>query len=181
MASDGLRPTRSVYSAQFKLEVLSHQEFERLSSRQVAAIYDVRNSNQVVVWLRKLDTGGATALESSQCGCPIIKPTRCCPVEPSAVIPDSTCALSEENEWLRAEVAYLKKLHALDSCEKISCADKTRSILGLRREHKSTGLLQVAGLARSTFYYQRQAMQCADKHSDMKAKIRAIYTDQKGR
>lgn len=37
---DGLRPKRSVYSVQFKLQVLSHQDCEQLSSRQVAAIYD---------------------------------------------------------------------------------------------------------------------------------------------
>ena len=58
---DGLRPKRSTYSAQFKLQVLSHQDREQLSSRQVAAIYDIRNSNQVVVWRRKLDEGGVEA------------------------------------------------------------------------------------------------------------------------
>ena len=38
-------------------------------------------------------------------------------------------------------------------------------------------LLQVAGLARSTFYYQRQAMQ----HADIKARICAVYNEDKGR
>ena len=47
---DGLRPKRSPYSEQFKLLVLSHQDREQLSSRQVAAVYDIRNPNQVVVW-----------------------------------------------------------------------------------------------------------------------------------
>jgi len=44
-----------------------------------------------------------------------------------------------------------------------------------------TVLLQVADLARSTFYYQRRALERADKHSDMKARICAIYTEHKGR
>ncbi|PQA80101.1 IS3 family transposase, partial [Limnohabitans sp. TS-CS-82] len=39
---DGLRPKRSKYSAQFKLQVLSHQDREQLSCRQVAAVYDIR-------------------------------------------------------------------------------------------------------------------------------------------
>ena len=47
---DGLRLKRGAYSAQFKLLVLSHQDREQLSSRQVAAVYDIRNPNQVVVW-----------------------------------------------------------------------------------------------------------------------------------
>jgi transposase-like protein len=59
---DGLRPKRSAYSVQFKLQVLSHQDREQLSSRQVAAIYDIRNSNQVVVWRRHLVQGGVEAL-----------------------------------------------------------------------------------------------------------------------
>ena len=43
---DGLRPKRSAYSSEFKLQVLSHQDREQLSSRRVAAIYDIRNPNQ---------------------------------------------------------------------------------------------------------------------------------------
>jgi transposase len=49
---DGLRPKRSAHSLQFKLQRLSHQDREQLSSRQVAAIYDIRNANQVFVWRR---------------------------------------------------------------------------------------------------------------------------------
>lgn len=41
----GLRPKRSAYSMQFTVQVLSHQDHEQLSSRQVAAIYDIRNPN----------------------------------------------------------------------------------------------------------------------------------------
>lgn len=51
---DGLPPKRSKYSAQFKLQVLSHKDREQLSSRQVAAIYDIRNPNQVVTGLDPL-------------------------------------------------------------------------------------------------------------------------------
>lgn len=54
-------------------------------------------------------------------------------------------------------------------------------ILGLRRDHKLALLLQAAGLARSTFYYQCQAMQRADKHGDMKTRIRDVYAEHKGR
>jgi transposase len=53
-----LRPKRSAYSAHFMLRVLSHHDRENLSSRQVAAVYDMRNPNQAVVWRCKLDEGG---------------------------------------------------------------------------------------------------------------------------
>ena len=101
------------YKTEFKLNVLSHQDRERLSSRQVAAFYDIRNPNQVVVWRRNLDEGGVDALVNRKQGRPNMKPERRCPAPPTTVITDSAQALREENERLRAEVAYLKKLQAL--------------------------------------------------------------------
>jgi transposase len=108
----GLQPKRGAYSADFKLQVLLHQDREQLSSRQVAAIYDIRNPNQVVVWRRALDDGGVTAL---QCGRPArpMKTEKPNPEPPDTDGASSHRALREEVERLRAEVAYLKKLEAL--------------------------------------------------------------------
>lgn len=111
---DGLRPKRSAYSAQFKLQVLSHQDREQLSSRQVAALYNIRNPNQVVVWRRNLDQGRlqvrASGKEEEQ---PKMKPERRSEAPSSEVGADVEKTLREENDQLRAEVAYLKKLQAL--------------------------------------------------------------------
>ena len=51
----------------------------------------------------------------------------------------------------------------------------------MRQHHKLTDLLQAAGLARSTFYYQCQATQRADQQSTLKTRIRAVYDEHKGR
>lgn len=104
----GLSPKRSRYSAQFKLQVLTHQERESLSSRQVAAVYDIRNPNQVAVWRRRFDAGGVAALEGKKGRCSSMKPTRCRPPRESGDSTDSMRVLHEENERLRAEVACLK-------------------------------------------------------------------------
>lgn len=122
---DGLRPKRSAYSAQFKLQVLSHQDREQLSSRQVAAVYGIRTPNPVVVWQRNLDQGGVEALESRKQGRPNMKPERGCPAPSNMVIFDSRQDLREENKRLRAEVAYLKKLQALIGSKR-SVAPTTR-------------------------------------------------------
>ncbi len=106
-------PKRSAYSAQFKLQVLAHQDREQLSSRQVAAIYDIRNPNQVVVWRRNLDQGRPQARESGNEEQPKMKPKRRSAAPSSTVVADAEKALREENDRLRAEVAYLKKLQAL--------------------------------------------------------------------
>ena len=74
-----------------------------------------------------------------------------------------------------------KKIASLDPVEEISCAEKARLITGLRHHHKLKYLLQVAVLARSTFYYQCQSSQRADKQRAMEARIRAVYDEHKGR
>jgi transposase InsO family protein len=54
-------------------------------------------------------------------------------------------------------------------------------VLELRQHFSLCGLLQLAGLPRSTFYYQQKALQSEDKDADLKAKIRAIFKRHKGR
>jgi transposase len=108
----GLRPKRGSYPGHFKLQVLLHQEREKLSSRQVAVIYDIRNSNQIVVWRRAFDDGGVAALENKRQARPM-KAEKSQPEPPGTDSIKSHCALREEVEQLRAEVAYLKKLQAL--------------------------------------------------------------------
>ena len=54
-------------------------------------------------------------------------------------------------------------------------------VLELRRQYPIDGLLEMAGLARSTFYYQQQRLQIADKHADLKLKIFETFHKHKGR
>lgn len=103
-----------------------HQDREQLSSRQVAAVYDIRNPNQVVVWRRHLDQCGAEALSDRKQGHPNMKAERSCPEPSNMVAANSEQDLREENERLRAEVAYLKKLQALIRLKK-SAAPRKRA------------------------------------------------------
>lgn len=79
----------------------------------MAAVYDIRNPNQVVVWRRNLQEGGMPALGSKEQGHPTMKPERRSPALPDTVTADTAQALLDEYKRLRAEVAYLKKLQAL--------------------------------------------------------------------
>ena len=54
-------------------------------------------------------------------------------------------------------------------------------MLELRQQFPVAGLLNVAGLARSTFYYQQKALQAVDKYAPLKARIRALFEQHKGR
>ena len=51
----------------------------------------------------------------------------------------------------------------------------------LRAQHTLPILLQVAGLARSTFYYQMAASKAKDRHGELKASIARIFEQHKGR
>lgn len=51
----------------------------------------------------------------------------------------------------------------------------------LRQQYPITDLLALAGLARSTFYYQQKAQLVGDKYADLKKSIRALYERHQGR
>jgi putative transposase len=53
--------------------------------------------------------------------------------------------------------------------------------LELRPEFRLDDLLKLAGLPRSTFYYQQQALLIEDKHAKLKECIGAVYHRHKGR
>jgi len=54
-------------------------------------------------------------------------------------------------------------------------------VLELRPSFALRLLLRVAGLSRSTFYYQVKAQEVSDKHAALKSRIRKIYERHKGR
>ncbi len=58
---------------------------------------------------------------------------------------------------------------------------KSANVIELRREHPLEGLLRVAGLARSTFYYQQKVQQAVDKYAVLKTRICSIFDEHKGR
>jgi transposase InsO family protein len=51
----------------------------------------------------------------------------------------------------------------------------------LRHKHKIWLLLEISGLARSTYYYYVKLRTAPDKHSEVKKQITQIYTDNRGR
>jgi len=54
-------------------------------------------------------------------------------------------------------------------------------VLQLRQGHDLSVLLKVAGLSRSTFYYQVKVQQVGDRHAGLKSRIRVLYERHKGR
>ena len=115
---DGVRKKRQDYfSAEFKLKVLRQTKRQELSNRQAAALFDLRGGGSVVAkWSRQYDEGGAQALHPKPRGGPPMKlpKPKAAPAAPAKADDQRTLEqLRQENELLRTEVAYLKKLDAL--------------------------------------------------------------------
>lgn len=125
----GLRKKFSHYSARFKLSVLKRMWRQELSYRQVATLFDLRGGAGVVSnWERRYHEGGLDALEPKPRG----RPEAMTPPEipkPGPAQPQDTRTLEDlrkENEYLRAEVAYLKKLDALVRVQKQAVPKKRK-------------------------------------------------------
>lgn len=124
---DGLRAKHRQYSAEFKLSVLREIEQRELSHTQAAALFDLREAGAIARWQRQYHEGGPEALKPKPRGRPKKMPTPKLPKALPAQGDEASAleALRKENEYLRAEVAYLKKVQALVR-EKRQAAPKER-------------------------------------------------------
>lgn len=127
----GLQKKFSHYSARFKLSVLKRMWQKELSYRQVVTLFELRGGASVVArWERQYHEGGIKALEPKARGRPkqMTAPSQLPP--PAAQQPEDKRTLDDlrkENEYLRAEVAYLKKLDALVRAKKQAAPKKRKS------------------------------------------------------
>lgn len=125
-----LRKKFSHYSAEFKLSVLQRMAQERLSARQVLALFDIRGGAGVIsAWQRQYDQGGLQALQPKPKGrAPKMPPPPTAKPAASQPCADTRSReeLLKEVEYLRAEVAYLKKLDALVRAQRLAAQTKRK-------------------------------------------------------
>lgn len=126
---DGLSKKHTPYSAEFKRHVLQHMQRHQLSHTQTSALFDLREAGGIARWERQYHEGGFEALKPRRKGRPpkMIKPKQ--PPQPTAEPTQDERSredLLKENEYLRAEVAYLKKLDALLRAKEQAAPKKKR-------------------------------------------------------
>ncbi|QGZ38061.1 IS3 family transposase [Pseudoduganella flava] len=179
---DGLKKKFTQYPAEVKLSVLQHMWDNELSCRQTAALFNIRNPGIVNIWEREFRRAGFDALIARPRGRPKSMPAA--PPKPEMKPDDSNRSkedLQAEVEHLRMENAYLKKLQAFSSSPAPSTAEKAQVVQELRQDHPIAGLLKVAQLPRSTFYYQQSLLGKDDKYDGLKRAIKEVYERHKGR
>lgn len=109
----GLTPRGSSYSASFKLQVLERMWQEQWSFSQTAVEFDIRSIGHISKWQKQYDEGGFQALERRRRTTTMMKNKLSKPPELSPQESRTLDEVLKENEYLRAENAYLKKLDAL--------------------------------------------------------------------
>ncbi len=177
--AEGLTAKNNHYSDEFKLVVVRAVISDRLTMREAAARFNLSAEILVRRWLDVYNDAGAEGLLNMQCGRPgqMTKPKNIPPLtdkelENSPRRAQGRTALSAGRECLS------KKLKALVQSEKMA---KALIISELRHEHALRDLLRAAGMSRSTWYYNMNALKQGDRYAGLKENIRKIYHYHKGR
>ena len=163
----------------FKVEVIETMRKENLNCKETARRFGIRNTTQVErrerIYLEEGKEvllverrGRACAASGTQKG---RKPKLDKQVEE---------ALIAENQRLRMEIDYLKKIECLGA-GRGTPKQKAQVVQELRQKYPLKALLQLAGLPRSTFYYYLHQSQNPAKYQMVKEQIVIIFNENKKR
>ncbi|MGM7724607.1 IS3 family transposase [Metabacillus sp. Hm71] len=166
------------YPVEFKMDVINYMNETGASTEETSAVYNIPSSSTVWKWKNLFETQGIGALQPKTKGRPSMKKGS----KENQPLQGSEEALRAENEQLRMENAYLKKLPCLNSRKgKVTEKDKAQIIYELRHDFKVIDLVKVAGIPCSTYYYCVKQMNRPDKYSDVKGVIQQIFDEHRGR
>lgn len=119
--SAGLVRQRGRYTFELKLEVLHRLAAENLSCRELAAMYNIGNPHSITRWQQqheREELHPPQRIHPLDNSVPTKKKTPPRSSEPEP--PEQAESLQRENQRLRAEVAYLKKVSALVLAKKLA-------------------------------------------------------------
>ncbi|QAV07620.1 IS3 family transposase [Bacillus vallismortis] len=166
------------YPVQYKLDVLDYMNEHGTSILETAAIFNLPSDSTLWNWQHVVQTQGADALKTKKKGRPSMKKK----TRKQAPAIGSIEALQAENERLRMENEYFKKVECLSSKQRtITKQDKAQVVYDLRHKYPVKALLRLAGIPRSTYYYCVKHFDRPDRDADIKKMVQLIFKEHQGR
>ncbi|QPW46686.1 IS3 family transposase [Bacillus thuringiensis] len=167
--------TYTKYSTEFKLDVI---KFITETGASIEEATNIPSFSTVWNWWHTFKTQGVDALRAKKRERQLMKPQ----TKQAQYTKGSNEELLAQNELLRMEVSYLKKLQGLNFGEKnITEKEKAQIIYELRQEYKVINLIKIAGIAHSTYYYWSKRLNDPDKYQEIKEQITQIFEEHQGR
>lgn len=118
---EGFKESCTNYSMEFKMDVINYMNETGASTEEASVVFNIPSSSTVWNWKHLFEMQGIDALQPKKKGRPSMKKE----LKESQPVKGNQESLLVENERLRMENAYLKKLHALIQ-EKEKLQNKTR-------------------------------------------------------
>ncbi|MED3692136.1 IS3 family transposase [Peribacillus butanolivorans] len=170
------------YSVQYKLDVLKYMNEKGTSIFETAAIFNLPSDSTLWKWQHLFKTQGLAALKPKKKGRLPMKNENQKSSKKPALVEGSLEALKAENDRLRMENAYFKKVECLSSKQgKITKQDKAQVVYELRNAFPVKALIQLAEIPRSTYYYWVKNFGRPDPDAELKVLIKSVFDVHEGR
>jgi transposase InsO family protein/transposase-like protein len=175
----GLNPSYQHHSTRFKAQVLEYMAKHQISARPAAAHFGIGSMSSILRWQKLYNEGGVTALANRPVGRPPMPHFNIKALLKNYLCTHS-CRATKTLRVCRSRECLSKKVRSL-SPEQSSKREQAQVITELRQHYHLLDLLLIAKMAKSVYYYWREASSKADPYQGAKEQITQIFNAHQGR
>lgn len=159
------KPTKKQHSFDTKMEILRRHKAGETRS-DLAQEFGLSSPDLISHWAWEVNKDDIDALRPKPKGRPKGS------ARPTPLTEEDK--LRRENELLKAELAYLKKIAGLKGS---TTRLKVEAIITFKSDHRLDDVITVSGLSRSTFFEHQRRLNEPDKYAHLKKLITKIFSN----